>query len=255
MTQSRSIRGKRALVTGAASGIGRATAALFAGEGASVAAADVGEAGLRSLEKEARAGGGDLRGWVLDVADDAGVRRVVAEIATALGSIDILVNCAGVSMPSVFGDEEAWRRTLDVNLTGLMRVIREALPHLEKCGEGRVVNIASTEALGATPLISAYTAAKHGVIGLTRSLAVEVAMRGITANAICPGPIRTGMTAAIAEPDKEKFARRKVPLKRYGHPEEIAHAILSLVLPAMSYVTGAVLVVDGGMTALNAKPL
>ena len=255
MNYSRSIRGKRALVTGAASGIGRATAALFAAEGARVAAVDVDEAGLRSLEDEVRAAGGELRAWTMNVADDASVRRVVAEVAATLGSIDILVNCAGVSHPSVFGDEEAWERTLEVNLTGMMRVIRAALPQLEKCGEGRIVNIASTEALGATPLLSAYTAAKHGVIGLTRSLAVEVATRGITANAVCPGPIRTGMTAPIAEADKEKFARRKVPLKRYGHPEELAHAILGMVLPAMSYVTGATLVVDGGMTALNARPL
>ncbi|HEY8517096.1 MAG TPA: SDR family NAD(P)-dependent oxidoreductase [Candidatus Binatia bacterium] len=251
MNYSRSIRGKRALVTGAASGIGRATAKLFAEEGASVAATDVAREGLESLVDEVRARGGDARSWIMDVADDQSVRDVVAKVVAELGGLDILVNCAGVSIPAPFGDDDAWRRTFAVNLDGMMRVIRASLPHLEKCGEGRIVNIASTEGLGATPLLSPYTASKHGVIGLTRGLAVEVALRGITVNAICPGPIRTGMTAPIPEENKQKWARRKVPLKRYGEPEEVAHAILSLVLPASSYITGTYLVVDGGMTALE----
>jgi 3-oxoacyl-[acyl-carrier protein] reductase len=250
MNLSRSIRGRRALVTGAASGIGRATALLFAAEGASVAATDVAAEPLEGLVDEVRSAGGDVRGFVLDVAEEASVARVVAQAAAALGSIDILVCCAGVSVPAPFGDEDAWQRTLGVNLTGMMRVIREALPHLETCGAGRIVNIASTEGLGATPMLSAYTASKHAVIGLTRGLAVEVALRGITVNAVCPGPIRTGMTAPIPEEAKQKWARRKVPLKRYGEPEEVAHAILSLVLPASSYVTGTYLLVDGGMMAL-----
>lgn len=251
MDYSRSIRGKRALVTGGASGIGRATAALFAGEGASVAATDVAEEGLESLVDEARSAGGEIRSWRMDVADDASVRDVVARVAGSLGSIDILVNCAGVSVPAPFGDDDAWQRTLDVNLNGMMRVTRAALPHLEQCGAGRIVNIASTEALAATPLLSPYTASKHAVIGLTRGLAVEVALRGITVNAVCPGPIRTGMTAPIPEENKQKWARRKVPLRRYGEPEEVAHAILSLVLPASSFITGTYLLVDGGMTALG----
>ena len=251
MDEKRSIRGRCALVTGAASGIGRATAKLFAAEGASVAASDVTADGLESLVDEVRAAGGDIRGWTMDVADDASVRRVVAEVAASLGALDILVNCAGVSIPGSFGDESAWQRTFEVNLNGMMRTIRAALPHLEKCGAGRIVNIASTEGLGATPMLSPYTASKHAVIGLTRALAVEVALRGITANAICPGPIRTGMTDPIPEAAKEKWARRNVPMKRYGEPVEVAHAILSLVLPASSFITGAHLLVDGGMMALN----
>lgn len=247
----RSIRGRRALVTGAASGIGRATAALLAAEGAHVAATDVTLPGLEALAAEARAAGGDLRPWQMDVADDASVRRVVAEVAAALGGVDILVSCAGVSIPAPFGDEAAWQKTFEVNLNGMMRTIRAALPHLKACGAGRVVNIASTEGLGATPLISPYTASKHAVIGLTRALAVEVALDGITVNAICPGPIRTGMTAPIPEEAKQKWARRNVPLKRYGEPDEVAHAILSLVLPASSFITGTYLLVDGGMMALN----
>jgi len=251
MNDKRSIRGRCALVTGAASGIGRATATLFAAEGASVAATDVSDAGLESLVDEVRSSGGNIRSWQMDVTDDGSVRRVVEQVATTLGALDILVNCAGVSLAAPFGDEAAWQRTFEVNLNGTMRTMRAALPHLERRGAGPIVNIASTEGLGATPLLSPYTASKHAVIGITRALAVEVAQRGVTVNAVCPGPIRTGMTDPIPEANKEKWARRKVPMKRYGEPEEVAHAILSLVLPAASFITGAYLLVDGGMTALS----
>jgi len=114
-----------------------------------------------------------------------------------------------------------------------------------------VVNIASTEGLGASYAMTPYTASKHGVIGLTRSLAVELAHQGVTVNCVCPGPINTGMTAVIPDEAKRRFARRKVPLERYADPEELAQGILSLVLPAASYINGAVLVIDGGMMAKN----
>src|SRR4029453_2815406 len=142
--------------------------------------------------------------------------------------------------------------SLNVLLTAHMRVIRAALPFLRKSDAARIVNIASTEALGATKFPTPYTGAKTGVIGLTRALAVELGPERITVNCICPGPIRTAMTADIPEEHKAIFARRRVALQRYAEPEEVAHGTLNFCLPASQYITGAVLPVDGGMTIKNA---
>jgi 3-oxoacyl-[acyl-carrier protein] reductase len=136
-------------------------------------------------------------------------------------------------------------------LTAHARLIRLSLPHLMASDAGRVVNISSTEGLGASAGVGPYTVAKHGVVGLTRSFAVELGSKGVTFNCICPGPIHTGITAAIPDAAKTKFARRRVPLRRYAEPEEVAHATLSLVLPASSYINGVTLPVDGGMTIQN----
>jgi 3-oxoacyl-[acyl-carrier protein] reductase len=250
----RSVAGRVALVTGAASGMGRATARLLAGEGASVAVTDVDAAAVAAVVEEIAASGGRAGAWVLDVADPVAAPHVATEVRAALGPVDILVNNAGISLPAPVsweGYEEAWTATLEVNLTGQVRLVRACLPDLTRHGEGRVVNVASTEGLGATAGLSPYTASKHGVIGLTRALAVELGPTGVTVNCVCPGPINTAMTAPIPDEAKRRFARRRVPLRRYGEPEEVAHAVLGLVLPAMSYVNGAVLVVDGGMTAQN----
>jgi 3-oxoacyl-[acyl-carrier protein] reductase len=253
-TLSRSIAGKVALVTGAASGMGRATAHLFADEGARVAVVDRDADGVKRVVDEILGAGGQAHGWPVDLADARRIPLLVREIVERFGALDILVNNAGVSLPTpVDGDayEAAWETTFAVNLAAQVRLIRAALPHLTQGGGGRIVNVASTEGLGASALCSPYTASKHGVIGLTRALAVELGSRGVTVNCICPGPIRTGMTAAIPDDAKRKFARRRVPLRRYGEPEEVAHATLSLVLPAASYLNGAVVVVDGGMLAQN----
>ena len=178
--------------------------------------------------------------------------RVVDEIVARVGPIDVLVNNAGVSLPvPVDADDyfRAWDATLAVNLAAPVRLIRACLPYLARKGAGRVVNIASTEGLGATPFLSPYTVSKHGLIGLTRSLACELGPRGVNVNCVCPGPIRTGMTEPIPEEAKNRYARRRVPLQRYGEPGEVAQMVLSLALPAASFVNGAVLAVDGGLTA------
>ncbi|MGA0838516.1 MAG: SDR family NAD(P)-dependent oxidoreductase [Pseudomonadales bacterium] len=254
-TLSRSIAGKVAIVTGAASGMGAATAKLFADEGARVAALDVNAEPLAAVTDEITAAGGEVRGWTCDLGDRAAIDRVFGEIGAHFGAIDILVNNAGISLftPIDAPDfEEKWDRTLAILLTAHTRTIRAALPWLRRASHPRIVNIASTEGLGATRFGSPYTAAKTGVIGLTRSLAVELGPEGITVNCICPGPIRTGMTAAIAEDAKLEYARRRTALRRYADPEEVAQMTLSLVLPAASFTTGVALPVDGGLTIRNA---
>ncbi len=172
-----------------------------------------------------------------------------------MGGLDIVVNNAGISALVALEDENYasnWRRSIAVMLTALPEVIRAAMPFLRRAAHPRILNIASTEALGATAMLSAYSAAKAGVVGLTRSLAVELGHHGITVNCICPGPIETGMTASIADADKALFARRRTALRRYGKPEEVAHVALSLCVPAASFITGAIVPVDGGLSARNA---
>jgi 3-oxoacyl-[acyl-carrier protein] reductase len=241
MPASRSVNEKVVVVTGAASGMGRAIAELFTAEGAKVAATDRDPANLP--------GEGS---WPLDVTDPEQIASVVGEVVATLGPVDILVNCAGISLAAPIDAanyDEAWRQTLAVNLAGYVHMIRACLPHLTREHAGRIVNIASTEGLGATPYLSPYTVSKHGVVGLTRSLACEIGPQGVTVNCICPGPIHTGMTAIIPDDAKEKFARRRVPLRRYGEPEEIAQVVLSVALPASSYLNGAIIPVDGGLSA------
>ena len=252
MSLSRSIAGRVAIVTGAASGMGRATARLFADEGAKVAMVDLDRSACEALAAECRGG---ARAYALDVADGAAIARTVAQIGADFGGIDILVNNAGVSSFCGLDDpayEDTWHRALAVMLTAHQRMVRAALPFLRQSDAARIVNIASTEGLGATPGDTPYVAAKSGVVGLTRGLAVDLGPEGITVNCICPGPIRTAMTDAVAEEHKAIFAKRRTALRRYGEPEEVAHITLSLVLPAASYITGAVIPVDGGLMARNA---
>jgi 3-oxoacyl-[acyl-carrier protein] reductase len=253
-TMSRSIAGRVAVVTGAASGMGRATAFLFADEGAKVAVVDRTADGVAEVVAAIESVGGTARGYVLDVTDTAAIASTVASIGEQLGPVDILVNNAGVSMPTALdgdGFDQAWNVTLAVNLTAQAQLIRACLPMLQRNKEGRVVNIASTEGLGATRAMSPYTASKHGVVGLTKSLAVELARRGVTVNCVCPGPINTGMTAGIPVDMKETFAKRRTPIGRYADPEEVAHMTLSLVLPSASFVVGAIIPVDGGLVVQN----
>ena len=252
---SRSVKGLIVLVTGAASGMGRATAHVFAAEGANVAVTDIGLEPTQKVADAITATGGSAKAWKLDVADRNDITTVVNDVAKHFGGLDIVINNAGISVRVAIDDdgyEEAWAKGLAVMLTAHPRIIRAALPYLRKSKCPRIVNIASTEALGATALHSPYSAAKAGVTGLTRSLAVELGRDGITVNCICPGPITTAITARISDEHKAIYARRRTALNRYGDPEEVAHMTLSLCLPAASFLTGAVIPVDGGLMARNA---
>jgi 3-oxoacyl-[acyl-carrier protein] reductase len=252
---SRSVKDLTVLVTGAASGMGRATARVFAAEGAKVAVTDISAEATKAVADSIAASGGTAKAWTLDVADRDNINAVVNDVAATFGGLDIVVNNAGISVRAAIDDDgydEVWAKGLAVMLTAHQRIIRAALPYLRRSKSPRIVNIASTEALGATALHSPYSAAKAGVVGLTRSLAVELGRDGITVNCICPGPITTGMTARISDEHKAIYARRRTALGRYGAPEEVAHMTLSLCLPAASFLTGAVIPVDGGLMARNA---
>ena len=251
----RTIRGSVALVTGAASGMGRATARLFAQDGALVAVTDVDRAGAAALAAEIVAAGGTARGWALDVGVPDSVARVVGEIGAWHDRLDVVVNNAGISSWAAIDSDDydaVWDRVMRINATGQQRVIHAALPWLRQAPHGRIVNLASTEALGATSGNSAYAASKAAVTGLTRALALELGKAGITVNCVCPGPIETGMTARVSDADKATYAHRRTALRRYGQPEEVAHVTWSLCLPGASYITGATIPVDGGLMARNA---
>lgn len=251
-SSARSIAGRVAIVTGAASGMGRATAELFVAEGARVVGVDRHPEVVEVAERAAASGSGKMVAVEADLADGDQILNVVSVAREQFGPVDILINNAGVSVWAPIDDPDfmtSWETTFAVNLDAQMHLMRACLDDLLRNADGRVVNIASTEGLGATPQLAAYTASKHAVVGLTKSMAVELGPAGVTVNCICPGPIRTGMTDAIPEEHKAKYVRRRVPLRRYGEPAEVAHMTLSLVLPAASFITGAIIPVDGGLSS------
>jgi meso-butanediol dehydrogenase/(S,S)-butanediol dehydrogenase/diacetyl reductase len=245
--------GRVALVTGGASGIGAASAAAFAAEGARVVVAD--------LDRErgpavARDIGGTFE-WV-DVADHGQVTRLVADTARSLGRLDVVVANA---FATAFGSIESlgiaeWSRTLDVTLTPVFTALRAAIPVMRAQGGGAVVNIASISGLGGDRGLAAYNAAKAAVVNLTRTAALELARAGIRVNAVCPGLIDTpALQRAFSRlPQQEGTARAAVPVGRFGRPDEVARAVLFLASDDASYVTGATLVVDGGLSAGSGIP-
>lgn len=252
---SRSIEGSVAIVTGAASGMGRATAHLFADEGARLVIMDINEDALAQVAADIEGVGGSVQAIPVDLSDRDQVEAAIRKAGEHYGAIDILVNNAGFAIPAEIDTDfyvDSWDKSMAVMATAQAWAIRAALPWLRESAAPRIINVASTEAHGATRFNSAYVVAKHASMGLTRAMAVDLGKEGITVNCICPGPVHTGITDGIPDQDKQTFANRRTALRRYGDPEEIAHATLSLVLPAASFITGATLIVDGGVTIRNA---
>lgn len=238
---------RAAIVTGAASGIGWATAQLFAREGAQVLAVDLPAKGLAEAHREQPL----IACLEKSVGDTDAAALIVAEAVARFGRLDIVMNNAGVafSAPVETMTDDVWERTLAVNLTAQMRICREALPHLKKSPAGRVINVASVMAQGTDFGLAAYCASKAGVAGLTRTLALELGRFGITANYIEPGAIETGMTSPLwtARPDVADIWAKKAALRRLGQPADIARAALFLASDDGGFVTGHGLVVDGGL--------
>lgn len=247
MTQLR-MQGRRVLITGGASGIGRAAAALLRQEGAAVAVIDRDLAAATEVAAECGA-----VAIAADVSDEASVQRGVDEAAGKLGGLDGLVNAAGIFRPQLMMETDlaTWQQVFAVNMTGVFLVSRAAVPHLRAAGKASIVNIASGVGLQPTGAGSAaYTASKAGVIGLTRSIASELAP-DIRVNAVCPGMVDTPMTASFLRDATGAVAptlANRYALKRPAEPEEIAAAILFLLGHEASFVTGVSLAVDGGRT-------
>ena len=242
------------MVTGAASGIGRAAALLFAGEGARVVAADIDAEGLRDTAEKVRAAGGQALAVEADVSRSADVQALVREALSSYGQLDCAYNNAGISGPAypvAEMPEEQFGRALDVMLKGVFLCMKYELPPMLERGGGAIVNCASGAGLIGFPGQSGYVSAKHGVIGLTKAAALEYSASGIRINAICPGTARTGIVEEWVgnNPDLEREVTALHPIGRIAEPEEIAHAALWLCTEQASFVTGTALSVDGGYVA------
>ncbi|SMF19288.1 NAD(P)-dependent dehydrogenase, short-chain alcohol dehydrogenase family [Tistlia consotensis] len=249
------LAGKRAFISGAGGGIGAATAIKFAAEGAAVAAVDLKAEGLAATLGEIEAAGGSAVALTGDIADPVRCESLMSEAAGALGGLDVLFNNAGVLLPGDDGPVETplevWEKTLRVDLTGVFLACKYGIPHLERAGGGSVVNTASLVALvgSAYPQI-AYTAAKGGVLAMTREMAVQYGRKGIRFNAICPGPVGTPLVKAFLSDEAAWNARRPfMPMGRIAEPSEIAGLVAFLASDEASYITGAAYPIDGGISA------
>jgi NAD(P)-dependent dehydrogenase (short-subunit alcohol dehydrogenase family) len=249
------LKGKRAFISGAGSGIGEATALKFAEEGAQIIAADIRTDAAEATAARIKKAGGKAVAVSGDIADASGCRAMIDKGAAALGGLDIMFNNAGI----VLGDDKGpvdtplavWDKTIAVNLTGVFLACKYGVPHLLKAGGGAVVNNASVVALvgSAYPQL-AYTAAKGGVLSMTRELAIMYARKGLRFNAVCPGPVNTTMVKAFIKEEANWESRRPyMPMGRIGTVEEVANLVAFLASDEASYITGAAYAADGGISA------
>ncbi len=247
--------GKVALVTGAAAGMGLATANAFAEAGAAVVLADFNEAGVRAAAGRLAAAGYQAIAIRCDVSDDAQVEAMIERAVTEFGRLDAAFNNAGVMAriaPTADSTRDDWDRVIGVNLRGVWNSMKHELRQMERQGSGAIVNNASVGALTGNPGIGSYIASKHVVVGLTRTVALEYIKRDIRVNAVNPGLIDTQIARDVVSGNEQAYAEiaRQVPIGRAGRPEEIASAVLWLCSPGASYVVGHALTVDGGMTVV-----
>jgi NAD(P)-dependent dehydrogenase (short-subunit alcohol dehydrogenase family) len=252
------LEAKTAIVTGAAGGIGRATALRFAKEGARVLAVDRAEAGLEETVTLGGGASGALRALVCDVTAGDAPQRILAACKEAYGAPELLINNAGIggAHPVLETGDAEWERFLGTNLSSLFRISRAVVPEIQALGGGRIINIASIYGMVGFPGSSSYSVAKAGVIALTRQMAADYGPSGIRVNAIAPGLIETAMTAERIRSNAwfRESMLTATPLGRVGRPEDIAGAALFLCSPDADFIAGQVLVVDGGWLATRYRP-
>jgi 2-hydroxycyclohexanecarboxyl-CoA dehydrogenase len=244
-----------ALITGAARGIGRATALALAAQGCSVAIADLREDLALELARDIEEGGESAIELAMDVTDPDSVREGIERVRAQLGPVEVLVNCAGWDgfRPFLATDEEFWRRVISINYEGCLRTCSAVLDEMAQRGWGRVVNVSSDAARVGSTQEAVYAGAKAGVIAFTKTIAREFARTGITANVVCPGPTDTDLLAEMTsvEPESERLLdalMRAVPMRRLGTPDDVAAAIAFLASEQAGYITGQTLSVSGGLT-------
>ncbi|MFD0675372.1 MULTISPECIES: SDR family oxidoreductase [unclassified Paenibacillus] len=249
------LQGKVAVVTGAASGMGKAIAILYAQEGAKVVVSDINVDPANAVVEEIKSNGGEAIAVAANVAKEEDIQNLIDKAVTTYGTLDILVNNAGIMdnfVPAADLTDELWERVFAINTTGPMRAIRKALPIFTSKGSGVIVNIASAGGLMGSRAGAAYTAAKHAVVGLTKNVGFQYATLGVRCNAIAPGGVNTNISTSINKPNEFGMGRAMAGMNlnpRAGEPEEIAKVALFLASDDSSFVNGTVITADAGWTA------